>query len=227
MKPYYQDDYCTIYHGDCREILPTLPKVDLVLTDPPYGIGLDTDYAETRIRTDMLDKRRHGWNSRKHLPSIHGDDQPFDPAFLLGVSSQLMLWGAQNYASRLPDKYSWLAWDKRDNRGADCSLGDCELCWCSGVKFKSVRMFHHLWIGYQRDSEVGEKVLHPTQKPVALMAWCISLADNPQTILDPFMGSGATIRAAKDLRRRAIGIELEERYCEIAARRLRQEVLAL
>ena len=86
-------------------------------------------------------------------------------------------------------------------------------------------MFHHLWIGYQRDSETGDKVLHPTQKPVALMSWCISLAGDVQTILDPFAGSGTTGRAAKDLGRKAVLIEIEERYCEIAARRMGQEVL--
>ena len=226
MKPYYQDDAVTIYHGDCREIVPTLGRFDLLLTDPPYGISLPTNYAKTRRNAEAKDKRRHAWKGNAHLDAIYGDNEPFQPSIFL-EHGKLMLWGAQNYASRLPDSYSWLVWDKRDKRGANCHLGDCELCWCLGVPFKSVRIFHHLWIGYQRDSEVGEKVLHPTQKPLQLMTWCINLAGDVQTILDPFAGSCTTGRAAKDLGRKAVLIEREERYCEIGARRMQQEVLAL
>lgn len=226
MKPYFEQDGISIYHGDCREVCESIntSDVDLLLTDPPYGISLRANYAETRSASQQRDKRRHAWDSREH-DAIDGDDQPFDPSPWLSYP-RVMLWGANNYADKLKPQYSWLVWDKKDRRGADNSFSDCELCYCSGVPFESVRIFRHLWCGYQRDSEVGERVLHPTQKPVALMKWCISLAgDGVRLVLDPFMGSGATLRASKDSGIRAIGIELKERYCEIAARRLEQRVL--
>ena len=99
---------------------------------------------------------------------------------------------------------------------------DAELAFCSGIK--TVKMFHYLWHGLCRDGEIGEH-LHPTQKPLALMRWCLSFAPDAKTILDPFMGSGTTLVAAKREGRQATGIELEERYCEAAVKRLRQGVL--
>lgn len=224
LKPYYKQGGYVIHHGRCEEILLELPKFTLCLCDPPYGLSLPTNYARTRRKAESKDKRLNAWPCREHGDTIFGDDKPFNPVHLLRYK-KVMLWGAQNYASKLPDRYSWLAWDKRDNRGAECNLGDCELCWCYGMPFNSVRMFHHLWIGYQRDSEVGEKVLHQTQKPVILMKWCIQMAGVGQgdSIVDPYMGSGATLRAAKDM-----GIPcVDEKHCETAARRLEQEVLAL
>lgn len=215
---YYQDNQVVIYHGDCLEILPSLSSVDAVITDPPYGIALKANYLKTRKASQERDTRRHAWMSRKH-DDIHGDDRPFDPAPFLNFPI-VLLWGANAYAEKLPSRYSWLVWDKKDGRGAKNSFSDCELCWCSGVPFNSVRIFRHMWTGYQRDSEVGQKSLHPTQKPVKLMQWCIEKAGMPKTILDPYMGSGPTLRAAKDLGLQAIGIEINERYCEIAAKRM-------
>jgi DNA modification methylase len=87
------------------------------------------------------------------------------------------------------------------------------------------RIFRHLWMGLARDSEAGETTLHPTQKPLRLMTWCLSFFPDAISILDPFMGSGTILRAAKDLGRKSIGIEIEERYCEIAAKRMAQEVI--
>ena len=118
-------------------------------------------------------------------------------------------------------------WDKKCDRVPQNNFSDCELAYTRGLAHKSVRMFRHLWTGYQRDSEIGEKVIHPSQKPVELMRWCLGFAPKAQTILDPFMGSGTTLRAAKDLGRKAIGIEINRDYCEIAKRRLAQEVLSL
>ena len=104
-------------------------------------------------------------------------------------------------------------------------LSDAEVAWASFPT--PTRIFRHKWLGYMRASEVGFHV-HPTQKPVALMAWVIGKwCGEAETILDPYMGSGPVMRAAKDLGRKAIGIELEERYCEIAAERCSQEVLDL
>jgi site-specific DNA-methyltransferase (adenine-specific) len=206
-KPYYDHDGITIYHGDCRDILPHLPKVDLVLTDPPYGINYDTShdkYKNAISRTEVV-----------------GDKEPFDPTPLLGLG-RLIIWGGNCFASRLPDCPKWLAWVKTARDDAEIRQADMELAWTNCISRS--RVFHHLWIGAYRASESGIRNEHPTQKPLELMRWCLGLVPDANLILDPFMGSGTTLRAAKDLRRKAIGIEIEEKYCEIAAKRLSQEV---
>lgn len=207
MKPYYSDDAVTIYHGDCREVLSEVEDVGLLLTDPPYGIGIQTNNT-TRSR------RSRG----RVFPPVHGDDAPFDPAHLLRFNP-CVVFGANNFASRLPDSGAWIVWDRCSG---DSNTADAELAWtnCKGT----VRTFRHLWNGVLRDSEIGVH-LHPTQKPVALMSWVIGRYARPGVVVDPYMGSGSVLRAAKDLGRKAIGIEIEERYCEVAARRMGQEVL--
>jgi len=212
MDAYYQDDYCTIYHGDCQEILPTLPKVDLVLTDPPYGIDLKTNYSE-RGRSKLA--------ICNDYPEVHGDKTKFDPRFILDMGVPTALFGANYFADELPVSSGWIVWDKLRPELID--QAHAELAWTNFVK--GVRVFRHLWHGMMRASERGESY-HPTQKPVALMKWILTLKWTPAgMVLDPFMGSGTTLRAAKDLQRKAIGIEIEEKYCEIAAKRLQQEVL--
>lgn len=212
MKPYYQDASCTIYHGDCREVLPTIPKVDLVLTDPPYGIGA---YSSGKMGGGVLAKQSSydptTWDSKPI------DWQLLESGLLRGKYA--CCWGG-NYYPVAPSS-AWLVWDKVN--GAN-NFADCELAWTNyGI---AVRMKKHQWHGMLRKGKEARH--HPTQKPLELMEWCISLCpDDAQTILDPFMGSGTTLRAAKDLQRTAIGIEREERYCEIAAKRLEQEVLPL
>ena len=213
--PYYEDTKAgiVIYHGDCREILPTLPPVDLVLTDPPYGIAYSPGGGGA------------GWATRTFSGAdfVHGDDRPFDPDHLLSFP-RVVLWGGNHFANRLPSSPTWLIWYKRHPNEAPNDFADCEIAW-SNVGGPA-RVFWHEWKGAMRASERGVHY-HPTQKPVALMHWCISLAGEAETILDPYMGAGPTLRAAKDLGRKAIGIEIEERYCEIAAKRLAQEVMAL
>lgn len=224
VRPYYDDGTCTIYYGDCREVLPQLPSPALVIADPPYaartpnGVGRTPNYA-SRGRGGG----RKRWPSVDH-PAIAGDREHFDPTHLLSYP-RLVLFGANHYADRLPVSQSWLVWDKRDGVASD-SNADCEMAWTN--LGGPARLYRHLWRGLCRASEAGERVVHPTQKPVALMAWIIANWTQPgDLILDPYMGSGPVLRAAKDLGRRAIGIEVEERYCEVAARRLGQEVLAL
>lgn len=221
VKPYYEHGGITIFNADCRELLPTLGKFDLVLTDPPYGIGLDTA-NRARGRGKGADAR-HTWRNIDHS-RVAGDDEPFDPAPLLALAPAHILWGANNYASRLPDSPCWLAWDRKCGR-ADNDATDVELALVIGHRFKTVRIFRHMWSGYQRDSEIGRRVLHPTQKPVALMRWCLGFFPDAKTVVDPYMGSGPVARACKDAGRQYVGIEIEERYCEIAAKRLAQEVL--
>jgi site-specific DNA-methyltransferase (adenine-specific) len=210
-KPYYDDGTCTIYHGDCRELLPNI-EAGAVVTDPPYGAGRSARGAS----------RTRPWH-RAHEPLI-GDSEPFDPSFLLDYPV-VVLFGANYYADKLPASGAWLVWDKR--RGGSVTPGwngsHAELAWTN--LDGGVRLFSHLWAGYKRDSEIGLH-FHPTQKPVALMSWLLmECVPRRSLVVDPFMGSGSTLRAAKDLNRKAIGIEIKERYCEIAAKRLSQEVL--
>jgi DNA modification methylase len=208
MKPYYDKDGITIYHGDCRDILPHLPKVDLVLTDPPYGIG--EARAKNKSRSCLAFAKDYGDSA--------WDDEPirFEILWELLTMGQYGCCFGGNYYP-LPPTPSWLVWDKQNG---DNDFADCELAWTNyGC---AVRMISHLWHGMLRKGK--EERFHPTQKPVDVIKWAIELAPKSETILDPFMGSGTTLRAAKDLGRKAIGIEIEEKYCEIAVKRLAQEV---
>lgn len=207
MKPYYSEEGITIYLGDCREILPTLPKVDLVLMDPPYGIDFDTDYTRFTTGFDV---------ERKAHKSVHGDADDFDPAPWLSFP-HVIAWGANCFSNRLP-MGTWLVWDKRHSNGT-AFLADAEVAWMKGGH--GVYIFAKTWQGCLR----SEPIDHPTQKPSSLMNWCIEKSGAVGLILDPYMGSGSTLVAAKRVARAAIGIEIEERYCEIAANRLRQSVL--
>ena len=210
MKPYYSDDHVTLYHGDCLDILPGL-EFDVIVTDPPYGINLDTDYS------------RPSKNSRTYRP-IEGDEVPFDPSPWLLLQLPLVLFGANHFAQSLPVSRGWICWDKVTRNDITAGqISDGELAWTNFLP--RLRIYRHMWNGAFRDSERGTHY-HPTQKPVRLMAWVTGLCP-PGVILDPYAGSGPTLRAAKDLGRKAIGIEIDERYCEIAARRMGQEVLAL
>ena len=205
IEPYYQEDGITIYHGDCRDILPELEPVDLVLTDPPYGVSWNTDHS----------RFTHKGSKKKE---IAGDNKLFDPSFLLDFNEKI-IFGANHFLNKLP-KGSFLIWDKRNKDGSSF-LADGEIAWWSsggGVYIKTLSAQWH------RSTSGG---YHPTQKPVSIMEWCIEKAHDPQKILGPFMGSGTTLVAAKNLGREAIGIELEEKYCEIAVKRLAQGVLPI
>lgn len=214
MKPYYQDDWATIYHGDCRELLPYLPPVGLVLTDPPYGINYKHGLRKGGI---ALGVDGH---------SIEGDDIPFDPMHLIKAfyGVPMIIWGGNHFADRLPASPGWLVWDKRDG-GPQMDQADAELAW---TNFLTVaRVFSRRWSGAVRGGrEQAEGRIHVNQKPVALMQWCMGFSDDG-TILDLYVGSGSTLVAAKDLGRQSIGVELNEENCEIAAQRLSQEVMAL
>ena len=203
VKPYYDDGRgIVIYHGDCREILPLLESVDLLLTDPPYGIGFASRPTNYQRMNGM---KASGW-----------DDFKIDSTTLLSARNLArfqIIWGGNYY--QLPLCRCWLVWTKPDSPP---TMGSVEMAWTN-----IDRPARH--IDRSISATNAERVGHPTQKPLDVMAWCISLAPNSDTILDPFMGSGTTLRAAKDLGRKAIGIEIEEKYCEIAVRRLAQEVL--
>lgn len=218
-KPYYDQDGITIYHGDCREILPLI-EADLLLADPPWGVkNNNANHARGRGNRPY-----DAATAARDFAPVHGDDQPFNPALLLRFKN-VILWGANHYASELPSSSFWLCWDRKCAKAADSDITDCELAWVRGKKYRTTRMFRHMWAGFQRDSQVGEKHKHPMEKPVALMSWCLSWFPDAKTVVDPYMGSGPVLEAAKRDRRKAIGIEIEEKYCEIAAKRLAQGVL--
>jgi site-specific DNA-methyltransferase (adenine-specific) len=217
MKPYYEDSAVTIYHGDSREILPTL-RADAVVTDPPYGIGADRRQGE---RAD----KRHGAAaapSRDYGPVSDWDTAPpsgDDFARILSVGKHHIVWGGNYFA--LPPASGWLVWDKET--GAN-GYADCELAWTDLPM--AVRRYRFQWMGMLQ--QIPEHRWHPTQKPLSVMRWAVGfLPESARVVVDPYMGSGTTLRAAKDLGRCAIGIEAEERYCEIAASRMAQEVLDL
>jgi site-specific DNA-methyltransferase (adenine-specific)/modification methylase len=148
-----------------------------------------------------------------------GDDAPFDPSLLLSFPI-VVLWGGNWYANRLPPG-RWFIWDKQENGGSG-DFSEAEIAWCNTGK--AIKIFRHMWLGVQRRSEVGEPRLHPTQKPVALLRWCLETAKIPRgaTVLDPFMGSGTTGVACVRTGRRFIGIEIEREYYDIAERRIRE-----
>lgn len=214
-RPYYDDGQITIYHGDCRDMLPMLEPVDLVLTDPPYGIGEAA--GRNKSRSKLATAQDFGvavW-----------DDAPIDKGLMSVVQAHartVIIFGGNFYD--LPPTSCWLIWDK-DNGMSD--FADCEMAWTN--MSKAIRLIRWRWAGMlQENMKDKDYRWHPTQKPLAVMRWCIQQAPpDTVTILDPFMGSGTTLRAAKDLGRRAIGIEIDERYCEIAVKRLSQEVMAL
>lgn len=218
MQPYYSDKYVQIFHGDCREVLPSLEPVDLVLTDPPYGIDIA---SAGKVGGSVLAANTahiaSDWDSeRLSMDTIK---------LILQAGKQRMIFGGNYIADLLPPSSCWLIWNKRAGYPSN-NFADCELIWTS-LK-KPSRIYDYFWQGMlQQDMKNKEQHYHPTQKPVSLMKWCALQADNVSTILDPFMGSGTTLRAAKDLGYCSVGIDLEEKYCEVAARRCQQEVMEL
>jgi DNA modification methylase len=218
MKPYYEHAGITIYHGDCREILPTLPRADLVLTDPPYGIGADRNLRANKqhgnAATPSRDYGSGDWDSS--VPDAE------TMRLVVGCGTLAVVWGGNYFG--LPPSAGWLVWDKDNGRNG---YADCELAWTNLPQ--AIRRIRYRWMGMLQEHAGRDKEerYHPTQKPLPVMRWCLSHAPEAVTIIDPFAGSGTTLRAAMDLGRRAIGIEIEERYCEIAAKRLSQEVLPL
>lgn len=193
-----------LIHGNCRKVIKTLDGIDAVVTDPPYGVGYGVKY-------------KGGLGKYAGVPIV-GDDKPFDPARLLRFPV-VVLWGANHYADKLPPAAKWLVWDKREKNGG-VDFADCELAWTNSDK--PARVFRHVWCGGAKASERGYRV-HPTQKPVALMKWCLDIMGIPKgaTVLDPYMGSGSTGVACVMTGRNFIGIEIDEEYYRTAERRIK------
>lgn len=213
MKPYYEHGGVTIYHGDCRDVLPEL-EADALVTDPPYGMAWDTD--SSRFSGGLSEATRG--RGVKWQP-VRGDDNVFDPAPLLRFE-RVVLFGWNHFASRLP-RGTTLVWVKRNPESFGTFLSDAEVAWMKG----GTGVYCHRDLS-ANGAGANYPKLHPTQKPEGLMRWCIERCGTPHggVVLDPYMGSGTTLRAAKDVGCKAIGIELEEQYCEVAAKRLSQEV---
>ena len=193
-----------LWHGDCREVLPGLPKHDLLLTDPPYGLN----YTPTQP------------GATAHA-AIAGDDVLLDLRFMFDAAYQCIAWGANCYPQFLPYGGRWLCWDKRGGiESADRMLGSpFELAWTSKTSGydKILRLLHG---GVVNADAANQKREHPTQKPVRLMAWCLAMASSAQTVLDPFMGSGTTGVACTQLGKAFTGIERERKYFDIACERI-------
>jgi site-specific DNA-methyltransferase (adenine-specific) len=200
MEPYYSKDGITIYNADCRKVLPFLDRFDLLLTDPPYGLG---------------DRMKGGtWGNSEKYDVMRTWDQETPPPYVISAmvdqADKAIVWGG-NYFD-LATSRCYLIWDKCN---AVPTMASAELAWTNfDMPVKTFR------------GKVGVHTNgHPTQKPLELFNWCISLVPGVQTILDPYIGSGTTLVAAKLAGLKAVGIEISEKYCEIAANRLAQGVL--
>ncbi|MCR4303710.1 MAG: DNA methyltransferase [Gallionella sp.] len=190
---------CTLYHGDCREVLPLLPKVDAVITDPPYGLGEKMKGGTKRFRT--------GEGGMNTLGAWDANPVPDLPALLMAAGKTVMVWGGNYYD--MPASRGWLVWAKTNSVPTMASV---ELCW-TNIDMNS-KHFDHSCGGWDRE--------HPTEKPISLMRWCVEKSGTAKTILDPFMGSGTTGVAAVQMGRSFVGIERERKYFDIACRRIEQ-----
>lgn len=202
MTPYYEHAGITIYHGDCLEVLPHLDPVDLILTDPPFGIG---NFVQTtgNVRGEAVK-----WNNTT----------PGGDVFRLirDKSAHRIIWGA-NYFNCF-EGCGALVWNKNQPMPNFSKAEIASVSW--GNKIELIDL---TWTNYVNTKDT----CHPCERPIALYKWCITQVPTAvNRILDPFMGSGSVLRAAKDAGIKATGIEIEEKYCEIAAKRLQQEVLA-
>jgi site-specific DNA-methyltransferase (adenine-specific)/modification methylase len=205
----------TLYLGDCRDILPTLPKVDAVITDPPYGIAYQHSGggAGTPGRRDRPSKRNA-------LRPIHGDAVPFDPEHLFCLAEAVVMFGADHYRARLPDGGTFIAWDKHCGRGPNDSFADAEFLW-TNLKVKR-NVIRYLWKGVacEKAGEDGGRRYHPTTKPQGVMHACLDMVPDARLILDPYMGSGSTGVAAIARSLSFIGCEIDPDHFETACRRI-------
>ena len=204
FKPYYDEGGITIYNADCRQVLPFLDVMDLVLTYPPYGINA------TKM---TMGKGQSSKPKAKRFNSSWCDENiPRNLNQVLDAAKYACIWGGNYMTQFLEPTNDWLVWHKKND---DRSFSECEFAWTNfGCQS---RHLSHNW--------GGELKSHPTQKPLDVIRWCFRwVPEDVQAVIDPFMGSGTTLVAARLEGRKAVGIELEERYCEIAVNRLQQRV---
>ena len=198
---------CVLYQGDCAVILPQLPNFDLILTDPPYGINEAA--GKNKSRGNMAVAQDYGVDDWDKEPP------PFWLFLMMTTKSKSSIFWGGNYFG-LPASPCWLVWDK--NNGTN-DFADCELAWTN--LSKAVRMKKYTWNGMlQENMKQKEKRVHPTQKPVPIMEWCLTHAPEAMTVCDPFMGSGTTGVACARQGKHFVGIEREPKYFDIACKRI-------
>lgn len=183
-----------LYLGDCREILPTLGKVDAVVTDPPYGIGFGAKHTK--------------WSANRGVHLGDWDQEIPDIEPIIAFAPDAIVWGGERFG--LPVSRRWLTWVKPD---AAPTFASTEFAWTN----QDAAARHFV---YAIGAVNAERVGHPTQKPLAVMKWCLGFLPKAGSILDPFMGSGTTGVACAKLGRKFIGIEIEPKYFDIACRRI-------
>jgi site-specific DNA-methyltransferase (adenine-specific) len=223
VSPYYQDDWVTIYHADCLELLPSL-DADVLVTDPPYGVNLGNHYRAARNGSTYRGLQKAAYAS--YEDTVENFEQVVVPAIWIALdhTQRGMVFCAGHMMWKLP---------------TPDAVGGVFLPAATGRTVWGFNSFAHALL-YGKTPHAGSRPTgiqstaradglgHPTEKPLVWMRWAISLVSRlGETVVDPFAGGGTTLRAAKDLGRKAIGIEIEERYCEIAARRCAQDVLDL
>lgn len=191
--------------GDCLQVMPMLGRFDAVVTDPPYGIGQDRGFSNGGTRLGVTRTYAGSWDRERPDPTV------FDA--ILSCSDHHMIWGGQFFADLLPPQGKWLFWDKCQTMP---TFGDGELAWTS-LRGDAVKQFTYNGSGMQTKEK--DRV-HPTQKPVALIEWCLGFLPDARTILDPFMGSGTTLVACQRLGRSGTGVELDPDYFAIACKRV-------
>ncbi len=189
--------------GDCLKVMPELGEFDAVVTDPPYGIGIDG--RSRRVKGKKSDRKGYkfkGWDSERPEEALR---------IISSLDCDKIIWGGNYFADLFEAGGKWLSWDK----GQRLSQSDCELAYTNLQG--ALRVFT-----LNRTALLQDGAQHPTQKPVALMKWCLGFVPKAETILDPFMGSGTTLVACQKLGRMGTGIELDPDYFEIACKRVEE-----
>lgn len=208
-----------LIHGDSKDAFGSLGRhaPDAIVSDPPYGIDYNTHYGKGRKMPD-------GSVSKAPIqPKVHGDKEEFNPAHLLD-HEHVVLWGANHFAKHIPSPGRWLVWDKRCGVIPERAQADCEMAWSK--KPGPARLIRHMWDGMVKDSEHGEPRIHPTQKPVKVMTWCMEKAEIPEgaVVCDPYMGSASTGIACIRSGRSFVGLEIVEEYFDAAVERVKAEL---
>ena len=192
----------TLILGDCMNVMPELGKFNAALTDPPYGI----DYGNAGGFSAASGWKQ--WRGQAEWDKERPSQECFD--MILSLTAEQIIWGGNYFADMLPPTMRWLMWDKGQR---DFTLADFEMAWTSQQKAARA-------LTYARGKAAKDGKQHPTQKPIAVMEWCLGFLPNAKTILDPFMGSGTTLVACQKLGRAGTGIEIDPDYFRIACERV-------
>lgn len=186
-------------------------KADMIFTDPPYGMNLDTNFQE------IHKKATTGKNHR----AVLNDDKPFDPNCIFAIQAkERLIWGADYFADKLPSGGSWYVWDKVCGKFEDRIGNEFELLWSERPHKRLI--LHHEWVGYNglnNEKEDLKRREHPNQKPLRLLIEVLQLFSDSETIIDLFLGSGSTLIACEKTKRICYGMELDEKYCDVIVKR--------